>query len=105
MKHLKTYEENTFQDLRLGDYVLCKIEMKNVDRYFDINYLKFIEDNIGKVVLINENGGYVRIEYDKNVPGNDMIVNYTFLDINNIKYYSKNREDLEEILSAKRYNL
>jgi hypothetical protein len=34
-----------------------------------------------------------------------MIVTYTYLDTEIIKYWSKNKEDLEVILQQKKYNL
>jgi len=115
MKHLKNFKsiQSTPQ---INDYVICKEETYCVDD----RLANFINNNIGQIAEINKKDGeypYV-IKYE-NIP--DDIFSY-FSDIlkNNYKYdirclramdrieiihFSKNKEDLETILNANKYNL
>jgi hypothetical protein len=103
MRYIKTYEELNVGEIQVGDYVIC--EILKFSKYYDIDYVNFINTHIGVVEVVNIINNYVRIEYGENVPGNDMIVTYTYLDTEIIKYWSKNKEDLEVILQQKKYNL
>jgi len=116
MKYLKKYEEVS-DNLQIGDYVICVCTS-----FTDGKIKKFIDTNIGKYVRYITNIKDVvddfryAIEYD-NVPPEL----YRYSDIfsyesgieniclrvsrNEIIEYSKNKEDLEAIINANKYNL
>jgi hypothetical protein len=89
----------------IDDYVLLKYATYHNDM------TNFLNNNIGKIIFIDDN--FCIIEY-YNVPD---LINHRFdyNKINNtykktfktrfISYWSKNREDLEDILMANKYNL
>jgi hypothetical protein len=83
--------------VEIGDYVICS-EYDN-----DINF--FIENNIGEVIDLN--CGYPYIVKYNNAP--EGLKNKNFhrrgMYKDEIKYVSKNKEDLESILLAKKFNI
>lgn len=108
MKYIKTFEKatETFKPkLEIGDYVVV-----NTNTH-DNNFNNFINTNIGQVMDINVEQYYtsVRIKYE-NIPSN---IRYMFLAgtdelsfvIDIVKYYSKNKRDLEYLLDEEKYNL
>jgi hypothetical protein len=127
MKHLQKYE-NFLTDLfkkksdepRVGDYVLC--ERDNSNNHMGTAKLcsDFIENNIGLIInhlksKISDSEEVFRVKYE-NVPeklkggwffhSKELINCYYYITKKHeIKHWSKNREDLETILSANKYNL
>lgn len=111
MKHIKLYEN--FNELpEIGDYVLVDITDANKE------YQNFINDNIGRIIFINNPDDWILyLEYEnipKNIrhmfshsaPGKQNLTSYvTVLHVNDIKHFSKNKENLEAILASKKYNL
>lgn len=108
MKYIKTFENHKEEwrpKLEIGDYVVL-----NPDT-FDNNFNNFIKNKIGTVIsmYIENSQTAVRVKYD-NVP---LEFKYMFLrdsdeiifTLNNVKYFSKNKKDLEYILSEDKYNL
>lgn len=108
MKHIKTFEKATESfkpKLEVGDYVVLNIDIH------DENFNNFINSQVGLVtdiyVEISHTG--VRIKYD-NIPSN---IRYMFLSntdevifaINNIRFFSKNKKDLEYLIAEEKYNL
>ena len=104
MKHIKTYEELKIGVPQAGDYVIAEIPT-HIAKFYDIDYVNFIQDNIGIIIVVNTKEHYVGIEYEQTVPGNNLNVNYTYLNIKLVKYLSKNKEDLETILASNKYNI
>jgi len=121
MKHIKTYEEVNINEPEVGDYAI----IKNDSIYFnttpwksenDINYLNFIKSSIGYIFKKPNKTSYL-IKFE-NIPdiynkyfqfsdysdglkfGNSILV-YD----DDIEYWSKNKEELEHILAANKYNL
>ena len=117
MKYIKIYEENN--DLpEIGDYVICtttKIDYTSL--------VKFLNSNIGQVIDANDTHAGDRIS---SYPGKDSVYfrhpvkyenvpkdlrtvfnedNYRFIKKKEFLYHSKNREDLESILIANKFNL
>jgi len=104
MKYLKTYEENA--ELQIGNFVLCK----EVSAIKDLQ--NFISENIGQYIRKQhqKNNIYYIIEYE-NVPKN-LKSYFTMKEYNKTQYncrqmskrelvhWSKNKEDLEAILTA-----
>jgi hypothetical protein len=91
MKHIKTYEELNIDEPQVGDYIL-------VEDNFLSSYIKdFLENNIGIIKNITPTNIY-QCKY----PNNDG--NWR-LNKSQIKYWSKNRESLEDILATNKYNL
>jgi len=111
MKHIKEFESLDDNDPVVGDYVICN----EADSDKDIT--AFISSNIGQIIKIkisdNLNKFLYFINYD-NIPYN---LRFRFTDFENtnkkmrgmfieeIKYWSKNKEDLEVKLQANKYNL
>jgi hypothetical protein len=112
MKYLKTYEEIDIQKEyekikgpQVGDYVIAFN-----DRYENGSLQGILSQIIGRISEIKF--GYYSVEYDpKDFLFQDMIkVNQnepfgTLVNKEDIKHYSKNKEDLELILKANKYNL
>jgi len=104
MKHIKVYDNLDNNEPEEGDYVICKEHSLN--KYFVL----FLENNIGKIIKINDYRYF--ITYD-NIPEecNDYFMlyfcNFKTRDFfkSEIKYWSKNKKDLEIILQANKYNL
>jgi len=102
MKYLKLYEENIENKPKIGDYVIC--EDKSIA--LDEESKEFISNNIGKIIGIGDLGGikkqlnlYYIVKYDYNAT--PQIVMY----LDEIIKFSKDRNELEEYLTAKKYGL
>ena len=109
MKYLKTYETlNESLDPEIGDYVICK-EEGAFNSIFD-----FTSNNIGKFVEFEEvdySHAHYIIAYE-NVPKKiaDYFINGSInrgrrMYRHEIKYWSKDKKELEIILTANKYNL
>ena len=104
MKYIKKFE-NLKNKLEIGDYVLCEEKLDH-EYTTDIIMENFSSTHIGKYVA-NKDDNICLIEYKK-IP--DIIKDY--FDGNNrqilieeIKYFSKNKKELELILVTNKYNL
>ena len=102
MKYLKLYEENIENKPKIGDYVICEDKSIAIDN----NTKEFISNNIGKIIGIGDLGGikkqlklYYIVKYDYNAMPE--IVMY----LDEIIKFSKDRNELEEYLAAKKYGL
>jgi len=106
MKHIKTFEKLNQKKPQVGDYVICQDEEDDL--------ISFMNNNIGKIIDISHNDKIpFDIEYE-NIPSN--IQNYFGFN-NNIKnnnrvmsreeilYWSKNKEDLKQIILQRKYNI
>jgi len=115
MKYIKTYENINEDAPQVDDYVIC--EEYSDERELDI----FLANNIGKIVDIEKNTYFAGIKdiiywvkYDSNI-GEELETSFNFgkymekntrpFDKKEIKYWSKNKEELEHIISANKYNL
>jgi len=113
MKYIKTFENNysdfflgnTENKPNIGDYILCET------KYKDSELTYFLSNNIGRVIdetIRDDNKIMFLIEYE-NLP-KELSINTSnppnrWIGINFIKYLSKDKNDIEEILTAKTYNL
>ena len=110
MNHLKIYEG--YNTPEIGDYAICDISPGNFDEFL---YLKeFLIKNIGLIIFIPkylDDNDYV-ISFD-NLPDklnsmfglntkNGIGLKFT---IDEIKHYSKDKQKLETILQANKFNL
>ena len=121
----KIYEAINVGNLEIGDYVICREKLYNND----VIIQNFINNNIGKFVkkgffsqaLGREQSEHTLadncygIEYD-NVP-EDLLDNFDlgwrenprkpirWMKRKEIKKWSKNKEDLEHLVTANKYNL
>lgn len=111
----------------VGDYVICALPTFS-DESIELN--SFIENNIGEIIYINKKSKYTHVvlyseppkkfrggwfyDYDlymKAYSSNKKINKeykgkYVYLfELNQIKHYSKTKEDLIIFLSAKKYNI
>lgn len=125
MRHIKEFEKVELKDgyPKIGDYVIC-VEDSN-DTVFNAKLLiKFESENIGLVVdyrdrnNINSEFEYIPSKYNIFVQY-DKIPDEVYDDFNYHKYIeycrifkkeeiihsSKNKEELEHIIKAKKYNL
>lgn len=104
MKHIKIYEKYK-EKPEVGDYILTNYFFIGMNRSWAYEYKEFIHNNIGQIKKIEKT---ITVKYT-NIPQNIL----RFFDGNNaiqinysdIIYFSKNKEDIEEILTAKKYNL
>ena len=110
MKHLKQFEFLNQNEPQIGDYVLCHEE----DVEDDDDLTNFIDNNIGKIIGIdNTNTVPFDVEYE-NVPDN-IRYHFTFYTSNDrlmtrkeIIYFSPNKpnkEELEAIKQANKFNI
>jgi hypothetical protein len=123
MRHIKTYEKLE-NELKIGNYVICKELDDNVDK----NIERFIDNNIGIIVDFRKNNNIsndykeIPMKYNIFVKYEDIpdeiyddfdyhkyIDNCRIFMSNEILYSSFNKEELEEILdlqlSQNKYNL
>ena len=110
----KIYEAINVGNLEIGDYVICREKL-----YGDVIIQNFINNNIGKFVKKQSEhtlaDNCYGIEYD-NVP-EDLLDNFDldwrenprkpirWMKRKEIKKWSKNKEDLEHLVTANKYNL
>lgn len=95
----------------IGDYVLTRIEDPFADEMMRVD--GFLQTNIAQVVGREfDSGKDERLILQFSEPSKDYLVNthFTrdmkrFIDRNDITHWSKNKEDLEDFLAAKKYNL
>lgn len=108
MKYIKKYEQLKKNNPQVGDYVICE---DRGDSSATDNLLNFIENNIGQIVDYKEYYGVIPYEVQyidrpeslkKYFHDDDKVRRYS---LSEIKFWSKNKIDLEIILSAKKYNL
>lgn len=117
MKHIKTFENINIP--QVGDYVIMNFNANNfslADNYLYTEYIEFVNNTIGKIIKIEydryDKYKYIVTEYE-NVPDS---IRYHFnkdgynkftdkSDVRRISAFSRNKEDLEIILQAKKYNL
>jgi len=110
MKHIKEYKWHKILNNNRpekGDYVICQEDGK-LDEFLSLNIgqVKYIDsyDKIDTLYTV----GYDKISYEvrsyfsKRIEYNQYLRNML---IEEIKYWSKNKEDLEVILQANKYNL
>jgi hypothetical protein len=101
MKYIKRFE-SIKEDVKVGDYVI----FKEISREYSPEYLNFLCNNIGVIKKIRKKftrGIKIDVEFDKpfNTKYNDS--GYFFTD--EIEFISSNKEELQWILDAKKYNL
>jgi hypothetical protein len=114
MKYIKLYEELNAKIPQIHDYVLC-VESEYEDETInesEINLNNFISSNIG--IIIDMVKTDVKFKYDyhikyENVP-DDISMYFEYDNTrwsvkSDIIHWSKDREDLETLLTAKKYNL
>ena len=103
MKYIKKFEEINQGSPQEGDYVICISNNKTYDRFF--------RNRIGKIIKINIDlkYSYYDITFD-NIPNmlytriinGDRVIG---LKIDSIKYFSKDKEELEQILITNKFNI
>jgi len=105
MKYIKTFEN--LNEPQFGDYVFCE----EIALY---QICDFTSKNVGRIVDIEDNKNnifcYIVAYYD--VPDNIKLyfdIRYEYLcrdmSIKEIKFWSKNKEDVELYIAEKKYNL
>lgn len=115
MKYIKKYENITNDEISVGDYVL--VNLRGYSGISSDEFLKFINNNIGRIIKIEDPDkkfDNVSVEY-KNVPeyvrhpwfryDEDTEKIFKKVRYGRIITNSKNKEDIERILTAKKFNL
>ena len=123
MKYIKTFETVNEGKPQINDYVICDVseEYSSSDKLFfvTIEAIEFISKNIGYIWKIpNQNKYLVKYfnipedlekfifhysdyrDYEGPKKGNSILV-----DIENIKYWSINKQELMPFIQANKYNL
>ena len=102
MKYLKTFEQNS-NEPEPGDYVICEDSGT-----FTGELDEFIKNHVGQFIQMDAVGDFYIIRYE-NIPnylkGGFYYNDCTIMERHEIKHWSKNKEDLEIILSLNKYNL
>lgn len=103
MKYIKKFED--INEPEVGDYVICSEEHDGLSK----KLIDFTSNNIGQLIEIDGTQYYpFVVKYDDNVPL-ELEVNFLHntrgMMRAEIIHYSKNKEDLEMILNANKYNL
>ena len=101
MGHIKLFEELangylTKDDVEFGDYVIANSE------YADKKIQKSSLTHIAKVIYTDEDS--IEVEYGDFCIDGISVHTWVFT-YDEILHWSKNREDLEEILAGNKYNL
>ena len=110
MNHLKIFEDYQYHNLPdtkhkpdVGDYVIA-----NCDKYKD-SYQDFLLNNIGEIIDIDDSGGYINkieVSYDsRSIPAEFNSDNCFTFEEDQILFFSYNKKELEDILTANKYNL
>lgn len=104
MKYIKKFENLNIEP-EVGDYIIAN------SKYASSKLQKFFLTNIGEIINISMGEGnklLYNTDYDPDmVESADVILDYNswFFTTDEILHISKNKEDLEEILASKKYNL
>lgn len=110
MKYLKHFEEKK-ENPKIGDYVICKERHNNNPDMKGIT--DFISNNIGEIVFGSYNADDGE-HYDYKIKYNNIPTNLIFgfneyyerpMYRSEIIEWSENKEDLKQIITAKKYNL
>ena len=109
----KLYEELNAGEPEVGDYVIIE---KEYDDFEDKNNVNFINSSIG--YIWKSPGKSTHIVKYNNIPDNTKqffqysdysdglkIGNSIIVYNDDIKYWSKNKEDLEHVIQSKKYNI
>ena len=103
MKYIKKFE--SLDEPKIGDYVACEEEL-------GINELcDFINNTVGKIFKIENSYYNYAVKFD-NIPQNlnEFFTDFGYKDCrgfnsNEILFWSENKEDVEEYLMTKKYNI
>jgi hypothetical protein len=106
MKHLKIYEELNIGEPNVGDYVIC------TNNFFNENLREFLQNNIGRIINGEKSSMdyyivfYEDIDDDLNKYFNELADGYEIpIFESEILYWNKNKEELQYIIDANKYNL
>jgi len=107
MRHLKLYEELNIDQPERGDYVIA-VCTENVSNK---KMLEFVNNTIGKLMLSEYDSLIDTFEYTVKYDEIPEELSEYYFSISGtkcfyeLKYWSKNKKDLETIISANKYNL
>ena len=110
MRHIKLFEELDKDEPKIGDYVIANA------KYASKVIQNFFLTHIGKIISVDkaEPLNTIEVEYDDEdvlmsdgvlLDNNRWNFVYNSLKLTELLHWSKNIEDLEDILTAKKYNL
>ena len=117
MKYIKTYEEVNIDKPQVGDYVIIDYYRETMN----INLKKFIENSIGKIISKRISVDQSRGRSKKKTRITDLFeIRFWYIPpslklyfddkkriilADEVKYWSKDKKELQTILQAKNYNL
>ena len=102
MRHIKNFESVNQDKPEIDDYVICNIVGGDteIDDYINSNigkYIEFVRDNMTFPCRIQ----YDEMSYELEEYAGKILN----VDLDEIKYWSKNKEELEYLVASKKYNL
>jgi hypothetical protein len=100
MKYIKTFESKN-KTPEVGDYVICE------DDFGNEIITNFISSTAGKIKkkLKGNLDSHTYLVYYENAPNIGFRNSCREMTLKDIIHFSKNKEDLEAILAAKKYNM
>jgi len=112
MKYIKTYEsiESIIEKPQIGDYVI----FDTTDMDYSNQYKIFLNTHIGKIISMYFflTSNRISVKFEKNENEKKLNKNERawlreehHIDKSYIRYNSKNKEELELIINAEKYNL
>jgi hypothetical protein len=113
MKYIKQYETLNIGQPKVGNYVLCEEISSSTAEYTKNNIGKIIfiidddKDNMEKYRLFNDYKYIIWYEHTIEIPRDEVYFNGCCRRMKRaeIKYWSKNKRDLQAILKLNKYNL
>ena len=106
MKYIKLFEELNIDEPKVGDWAIC--EAVSMSQYsVPLGIKNFLSITIGRIKNKNKRTDYNYGVYFENMPKDveDGWGNPAAFMRNEIKFWSENKEDLEYIIQANKYNL
>ena len=103
---IKLFEEYK-KEPKVGDYVICTLSHMSNSR---VEYVNFISVNIGRVIKINLNTQFkFKVKYNdadyQKLIKLDIPNNPSNWSLKGILFFSSNKEEMEIIIQANKYNL
>ena len=106
MKHLRTYEELDYNNIKYGDYILWRT---NLNKSFYIFQLNKMNDNLTLLNCYNDLSGSIKKSTEPSIDYRRPLEEFISGMSKNIMYYSENIDDVlkeMKIMSAsKKYNI
>ena len=100
MRYIKTYEQNINKP-QVGDWVI--LEFSKIHKRLLEQHIDFMNSHVGQITTITYRPIAYKIDFYENIPGFQQTMWWTAS--GNIKMFSDDKEELEAILAADKYNI